>query len=108
MTEPNAEQIRYWNEEAGPRWLRADAALGRVLAPLGDVAIDRAAAKEGERVLDVGCGSARTSIELARRVGPRGSVFGVDISKLLLERAREHLAQEKLSNVSVAFADAQT
>jgi ubiquinone/menaquinone biosynthesis C-methylase UbiE len=47
----------------------------------------------GERVLDVGCGSGAITREIARRVGPRGLVVGVDPSPALLTVARD-LARE--------------
>jgi 2-polyprenyl-3-methyl-5-hydroxy-6-metoxy-1,4-benzoquinol methylase len=49
------------------------------------------------RVLDVGCGTGRHSIELAKR---RYAVTGVDLSPSLLARAKEKAAQ---AGVSVTF-----
>lgn len=42
------------------------------------------AARPGERVLDLGCGTGK----LGRAVGPRAVVVGVDLSRRMLERAR--------------------
>ncbi|HWF53126.1 MAG TPA: methyltransferase domain-containing protein [Solirubrobacteraceae bacterium] len=49
------------------------------------------AARAGERVLDIGSGPALLAAELARAVGPDGSVDGIDISEdmLAIARARE-------------------
>ena len=103
---PNAEQIRYWNETIGPRWIEQEALLDAQIAPLGLAALERAGVAAGERVVDVGCGCGQTSLQLAERVGPGGAVLGVDISSLMLGRARERakdLAQLRFEN-----ADAQT
>lgn len=42
--------------------------------------LDRLAVKEGEDILDVGCGNGAQSIPLAALVGPAGSVSALDIS----------------------------
>ena len=103
---PNAEQITYWNEQGGPRWVKLQEALDRQLASFGRIVMDRLAIGSGERVLDVGCGCGETSFELARRVGPSGSVVGADISTVMLERARER--GRGIANVEFLNADAQT
>ncbi|MEX2206589.1 MAG: class I SAM-dependent methyltransferase [Myxococcota bacterium] len=105
---PNAEQIEYWNVQAAPTWLAENARLDAMLAPLGLAAMERARPAAGERVLDVGCGVGQTSLQLASRVGPSGSVLGVDISAPMLERARARASAEKLANVRFENADAQT
>jgi SAM-dependent methyltransferase len=69
--------------------------------------MERARVAEGERVLDVGCGCGQTTLQLAARVGPGGSVTAVDISTPMLERARLRAAAERLSHVRFVNADAQ-
>ena len=103
---PNAEQIRYWNETVGPRWVEQSDLLDAQIAPLGLAAIERARPAEGERVLDVGCGCGQTTLQLVERVGSSGSVLGIDISSPMLERARARAAGHP--NVHFALADAQT
>jgi ubiquinone/menaquinone biosynthesis C-methylase UbiE len=51
--------------------------------------LDRCAARPGEFVLDIGCGWGGLAVALARRVAPGGQVLGVDVSELMLARARE-------------------
>src|ERR687889_1265004 len=51
-------------------------------------AADLAALDAGGRALDVACGTGDLAIELARRVGPSGTVVGSDFSEAMLERAR--------------------
>lgn len=52
---------------------------------------------EGARVLDVGCGSGRTSEILHSLVGPSGEVVGIDLSEHRLNYARRHFGREGLT-----------
>ena len=49
--------------------------------------LDIAGVGEGQAVLDVGCGTGTLAIAAARRVGPHGSVIGVDPSPEMVARA---------------------
>jgi len=100
----NALEIAYWNGPGGQRWLNWQQAQDALLAPVAEVLFDRAAARVGEIVLDIGCGCGTTSIALARRVAPGGRVLGIDVSLPMLERARQ-LAPKELP-VNFALADA--
>jgi demethylmenaquinone methyltransferase/2-methoxy-6-polyprenyl-1,4-benzoquinol methylase len=51
-------------------------------------AADLAAVAPGDEVLDVATGTGDLAIELARRVGPQGSVIGSDFSEQMLDHAR--------------------
>ncbi|HZE49997.1 MAG TPA: methyltransferase domain-containing protein [Jatrophihabitantaceae bacterium] len=68
----------------------------------------RAAARVGtrDRVLDVGCGTGQTTREAAR-AAVAGSAVGVDVSPLMLERARQLSDELGLSNITYEQADAQ-
>jgi demethylmenaquinone methyltransferase / 2-methoxy-6-polyprenyl-1,4-benzoquinol methylase len=52
-------------------------------------AADLAAVGPGGRALDVASGTGDLAVELARRVGPSGTVVGSDFSDAMLERARQ-------------------
>src|SRR5688572_8567840 len=52
--------------------------------------MDRLPLTAGDRVVDLGCGSGRTTVELARRVSPGGAALGVDISPEMVTFARTH------------------
>jgi demethylmenaquinone methyltransferase/2-methoxy-6-polyprenyl-1,4-benzoquinol methylase len=55
-------------------------------------AADLAAVGPGARALDVASGTGDLAVELARRVGPTGSVIGTDFSEAMLARARQKSA----------------
>ncbi len=103
----NDEQIAYWNEKAGPKWVAMQERLDAQLASLEGALLERAALLPGERVIDIGCGCGSTTLEAAARVGPGGAVLGADISRPMLERARERAAAAGLKNADFAEADAQ-
>jgi SAM-dependent methyltransferase len=104
---PNADQIKYWNAEAGTKWSEFNPQLDRMLAPLSAVVIDCAAPVAGEQVLDIGCGCGDTTMALARRVAPDGAITGVDISTPMLDVARRRATDDDLP-ITLFNADAET
>ncbi|WP_433550336.1 class I SAM-dependent methyltransferase [Micromonospora zamorensis] len=68
----------------------------------------RAAARVGshDRVLDIGCGTGQSTRDAAR-AAVNGSATGIDISGLMLERARQLSDDEGLANITFQQADAQ-
>ena len=55
--------------------------------------IELAGIKEGERVLDVGCGTGTLAIAARRPAGPAGEVHGIDPSAEMIEVARRKAAK---------------
>jgi ubiquinone/menaquinone biosynthesis C-methylase UbiE len=49
---------------------------------------DAAQIRAGQRVLDVACGTGALTCEIVARVGPSGSVVGLDLNEVMLEVAR--------------------
>lgn len=71
--------------------------LNTVLSGGRDAAWRRRAAREtrlrpGDSALDTCCGTGKLARLLRRRVGPQGTVVGVDFSPRMLEVARRHVA----------------
>lgn len=72
--------------------------------PLGLAAMNALGPLEGKTVLDVGCGTGHSTLQLAERVGSAGRVIGVDIAPRSLNLARSRLRY--LPRVSLQQADA--
>lgn len=78
--------------------------LDRQLSPLGIAAIDRLKLKADEHLIDIGCGTGQTLLQLADRVGPTGQVIGLDIANRSVSKARQ--LTSSLPNVVVKQQDA--
>jgi ubiquinone/menaquinone biosynthesis C-methylase UbiE len=100
------DQIEYWNQEGGQAWTARQHSWDTAMKPFSDAALIRAQVAPGERVIDIGCGCGATSLQLAELVGPSGKVLGVDVSKPMLDRAKERGADNPV--LSFAQADATT
>jgi SAM-dependent methyltransferase len=106
VTFANIEQAEFWSQLA-PVWLELEGQLEQVGGLPGQLAMDRLELLPGQRVVDLGCGSGRTTLELASRVGPGGEVTGVDITAEMLARARERAARLGTGNIEFVHADVQ-
>lgn len=106
MAADNAAQISDWNGAVGQQWAALQQNLDAMIMPFGLAALDAAAVKSGQHVVDIGCGCGDTSLSLARSVGPMGLVLGVDVSQPMLEVAHARAAAANLPNLSFKHADA--
>lgn len=61
--------------------------------------------REGDVVLDLGCGAGKLSYIAAQMVGPRGAVLGVDLNDTMLSLARKYQKEmaEKLGGNRLRF-----
>ena len=62
--------------------------------------------KPGDRVLEIGCGTGRNFPFLRGAVGPAGKIYGVDLSRGMLRRARALCRREHWRNVHLTQCDA--
>jgi demethylmenaquinone methyltransferase/2-methoxy-6-polyprenyl-1,4-benzoquinol methylase len=69
-------------------------------------AADLAELEPGDRAVDVCCGTGDLAFEVARRVGPAGSVVGCDFSEPMLELARRKAEERGAGQVRFEWADA--
>jgi ubiquinone/menaquinone biosynthesis C-methylase UbiE len=104
----NAAQVQFWNSPGARAWADQHERMDRALAPLLEALIAVAAPQPGERVLDIGCASGTTVLELASRVGAGGYVLGVDIAERSVARAQQRIAAAGFRHAEVIVADAAT
>jgi SAM-dependent methyltransferase len=106
----NAAQIEFWNGDTGQNWVTHDALMETMLSPLGERVLDSLPVIPGAHALDIGCGCGHPTLSLARRIGPNGSVVGIDISQPMLAVAKTlaDKAPSKSAPVTFIKADAQT
>src|SRR5215467_14594868 len=87
----NEAEVTYWNSAGGRRWVERQRSQDIILGPILQATLERAQLRQGEGVVDIGCGTGASSIALAEGAGPPGQVLGVDISAPMLARAAERL-----------------
>jgi demethylmenaquinone methyltransferase/2-methoxy-6-polyprenyl-1,4-benzoquinol methylase len=65
-------------------------------APMRKAGLELLCARAGESVLEIGFGTGHSLVALAKAVGPNGTVFGLDLSDKMLQRAKMSLAKFNL------------
>jgi len=61
--------------------------------------------KFGENIADIGAGSGYFTVPFARRVGPAGKIYAVDIDREMLAYIEQRARQENLQNIQTVLAD---
>jgi SAM-dependent methyltransferase len=77
-----------------------------VFQPYRRAVVEALPLRRGQVVLDVGCGTGLCCGMLREKVGPRGSVVGIEESPEMAAVAREHIACEGWRNVTVVQSSA--
>lgn len=72
---------------------------------VGQRTVELAGIEPGSRVLDVCCGTGASALPAAERVGPGGSVVGVDLADRLLARGRAKAHRRGFRNIDFVAGD---
>jgi ubiquinone/menaquinone biosynthesis C-methylase UbiE len=104
----NDEFTAFWNNVLVDKFERFRNILLDGLSYHSEVPFRTLEIAQGARALDVGCGWGDTAIALARKVGPSGSVLGLDCCDAFLEKGRTDARAAGLANVRFVAADVQT
>jgi ubiquinone/menaquinone biosynthesis C-methylase UbiE len=78
------------------------------LAPDSRRLLDQLDIRPGDQAIDVGCGPQGILDLLSERVGPKGTVVGLERSESTVRLARKFVAERQLRNVEVLEADAKS
>lgn len=76
------------------------------LAADSDAQLEQIGIRTGERVVDLGCGPGGVLHLLGKRVGPTGSVLGIERSAQFVEQARRFVGNHAMPQVEVREGDA--
>jgi ubiquinone/menaquinone biosynthesis C-methylase UbiE len=104
----NDEFTAFWNNVLVAKFERFRNILMDGLSYHSEMPLRALEIEQGASVLDVGCGWGDTAIELAKKVGPTGSVLGLDCCDAFLQKGRKDAEHAGLRNVRFVAADVQT
>lgn len=100
----NTEQARAWDGDEGDYWARHADKFDAALTYYRPRFVEAAAIGPADDVLDIGCGTGRTTLDAARR---GHQALGIDLSAQMLAVARKRAAREGLTNAYFEKGDAQ-
>lgn len=103
----SSEYVDFWNEILVPKFTRFKHILVDGLTHHSAAIFPNLPVKAGDKVLDVACGFGDTAVDLAERVGPKGTVIGLDCCNAFLEYGRADADAKGLNNVAFVEGDAQ-
>ena len=106
MNIANPEQAAAWNGHEGEQWTEHAERYDRASRRHWQRFVDADLISSRDVVLDVGCGTGRPTRDAAR-IAKHGSVLGLDLSAVMLDRARAQSKADGLANVTYVQGDAQ-
>lgn len=96
----NGDLASYWDKDAAQRFRRISKNENSSEKQIKEFNL-----RQTDIVLDIGCGTGRLTIPIAKRVK---YVYGIDISKEMLKIAKEQAEKEGLKNIKLINANFET
>jgi ubiquinone/menaquinone biosynthesis C-methylase UbiE len=106
-TGANAEAIQAWDGPLFDRFLKYRHIMTTGLGAHGDEALRLTPPREGQRVLDIGCGFGDTTQQIAAMVGASGEAVGVDAAESFINMATTETEELGVDNARFFVADVQ-
>ena len=103
-----SQYVDFWNNVLVPKFVRWRHILVGGLTLHSAKVFPSLAVRAGDAVVDAGCGFGDTAMQLARLVGPKGSVLAVDCCDGFLEYGRRDAKAAGIDNITFLEADVQT
>jgi len=103
-----SQYVDFWNNVLVPKFVRWRHILVDGLTLHSAKVFPSLDVRKGDKVVDAGCGFGDTAIELARLVGPSGSVLALDCCEGFLEYGRRDAKAAGIDNITFLEADVQT
>ncbi len=104
----NTEFVDFWNEILVPKFTKYRYILVGGLTHHSEKIFPTLDVKEGDKVVDVGCGFGDTAIAFGKIVGDTGSVQAIDCCDAFLGYGRKDAQAEGVENVTFTEADVQS
>jgi ubiquinone/menaquinone biosynthesis C-methylase UbiE len=105
---PRSQYVDFWNTVLVPKFVRWRHILVGGLTLHSAKIFPSLAVRAGDKVVDAGCGFGDTAIQLARLVGPNGSVLAMDCCDGFLEYGRRDAKAAGIANITFLEADVQS
>jgi SAM-dependent methyltransferase len=106
MDYPMSDIPEHYILATGRRDVKRLRLLHEVYGPGTEALLRGVGLRDGQRVLEIGCGNGNIACWVARQVAPHGSVLAIDNSADQVEQAREQARDRGLGNIEFQVADA--
>lgn len=103
----NEQQTEFWSGSGGEYWVVNQQQMDTMLKPLGDAALAHIDLASVQHLLDIGCGTGSTTLDIAARLSDGARVTGADLSVPMTDYARSRVTETGVKNAEFITCDLQ-
>lgn len=107
IVEDNVEATAAWNGPLFDIWFGYRDIVTEGVRGHGERAMALEPPREGDRVVDIGCGLGDTTLRLSQLIGPTGHAHGVDVAERMITTAITEAQESGVANVTFATRDVE-